>query len=148
MSKPAPASASNCRIATIRVRFNCVADQVIQGRDRGIEPCVVIKNCPRAINVKWRAKFLGCASKIDIFAVKLAVAVMEKMHVAAAFVSSAEAKISGAWHKRLYNFSACYPSILKPRLRTAISATPTTKLVRTSFFPCLSSSPSMACAAR
>jgi hypothetical protein len=36
---------------------------------------------------------------------KGSVVVMEKIHVVAAFVSNAEAKISGAWHKRLYNLS-------------------------------------------
>ncbi len=66
----------------IRVRFDSVTNQMIQRGERGIEPCVMIENCPRAVDVKRRAKFLGDARKIDIFTVKLAVAVMEKMHVA------------------------------------------------------------------
>jgi hypothetical protein len=53
---------------------------MIERGERGIEPCVVIKNCPRAVNVQRRAKFLGYALKIDIFTVKAPVAIMEKMH--------------------------------------------------------------------
>ena len=79
---------------------------------------------------------------------KASVVVMEKIHVVAAFVSNAEAKISGAWHKRLYNLSDCYPSILRARLRTAINAIPAEKLVRTRLFPCFNISPSTAWPAR
>jgi hypothetical protein len=42
----------------------------------------VIEDCPGAVNVKWRAKFLGYPDEIDIFAVKLAITITEKMHVA------------------------------------------------------------------
>ena len=54
---------------------------MIERRERGIEPCVVIENCPRAVDVKWRAKFLGHARKIDIFTVEVPIAMMKKMHV-------------------------------------------------------------------
>jgi len=57
-----------------------VTNQMIQRRERGIEPCVMIENCPRAIDVKWRAKFVGYARKIDIFTVEAPAAIMKKMH--------------------------------------------------------------------
>ncbi|KAF5408659.1 MAG: hypothetical protein Udaeo2_11470 [Candidatus Udaeobacter sp.] len=57
---------------------------------------------------------------------------MEKMHVVAAFVSNAEAKISGAWHKCLYN-ERLLPSILRARLRTAINAIPAENLSEQGF---------------
>jgi hypothetical protein len=64
----------------IRVRFDSVTNQVIQRRERGIEPCVMIENCPRAIDEKRRAKFVGYARKIDIFTVEAPTAIMKKMH--------------------------------------------------------------------
>jgi hypothetical protein len=72
------------------------------------------------------------------------------MHVVLAIAAAtAEARISGAWHKRLYNFSATrYPSILNPIFKTAINPIPNPKLVRTIFFPCFNISPRTACAAR
>jgi hypothetical protein len=53
---------------------------MIKRRERGIEPRVVIKNCSRAVNIEWRPKLVGYARKIDIFAVKCVVAVMETVH--------------------------------------------------------------------
>src|SRR5690242_4453326 len=42
------------------------------------------------------------------------IAILKKMHVVVAFVSNAETKISGAWHKRLYNLTGCCRSVFKP----------------------------------
>jgi hypothetical protein len=53
---------------------------MIQRGERGIEPCVMIENRSRAVDVQRRAKFLGDKCKIDIFTVKLALTVTEKMH--------------------------------------------------------------------
>jgi hypothetical protein len=53
---------------------------MIQRGERGIEPCVMIENCSRAVDVQRRAKFLGDKCKIGIFTVKLALTVTEKMH--------------------------------------------------------------------
>jgi hypothetical protein len=53
---------------------------MIQRRERGIEPLVVIEDCSRAVNVSGRAEFLGHLRKIDIFTVKLAVTITKKMH--------------------------------------------------------------------
>ena len=108
----------------------------------------MIENSARAVNISGRAKFLRHALKIYVFAAETSVAVMKKMHVVAAFVPNAEAKISGAWHQRLYNFKVHYPSSLKPILRAAINAIPAAKLVRTIFFPCFNISPRTACVAR
>ncbi len=55
---------------------------MIQWRNGGIKPLVMIENRPGAIYVERRPKFLRDPRKIDIFAVKLAVAVMERMHCA------------------------------------------------------------------
>src|SRR5947199_760543 len=41
----------------IRVRFDRVTNQVIQRCERRVEARVVMENCSRAVNVKWRAKF-------------------------------------------------------------------------------------------
>src|SRR6266704_3196624 len=65
----------------IRVRFDSVTNQMIQRGERSIESCVMIENCPRAVDVKWRAKFVGHARKIDIFTVEAHVAIMKEMHV-------------------------------------------------------------------
>ena len=101
-----------------------------------------------ALNINRSAEALRHARQIDAFTVELSVAVMKKMHVVAVFVPNAEAKISGAWHQRLYNFKVHYPSSLKPILRAAINAIPAAKLVRTIFFPCFNISPRTACVAR
>ena len=53
---------------------------MIERRERGIEPPVMIEDCSRAIYIERRAKFLRDARKIDIFAMELAVAVVERMH--------------------------------------------------------------------
>jgi hypothetical protein len=53
---------------------------MIQRGERGIEPRVVIENRFRAVNVERRAKFLRDKRKIDIFTVKLAATITEKMH--------------------------------------------------------------------
>ena len=53
---------------------------MIKWRERGIEPRVVIENCSCAVNIEWRAKFLGHARKIDIFAVEMSIVITEKMH--------------------------------------------------------------------
>ncbi len=57
---------------------------MVQRRKRGVQARVVIENC----------------------SVEMPVAITKGMHVVAALVLNAEAKISGAWHKRLYNFNA------------------------------------------
>src|SRR6266581_2207216 len=54
----------------IRVRFDSVTNQMIQRGERGLEPCVMIENCPRAVDVKWRVELLRDTRKIDIFTVK------------------------------------------------------------------------------
>ena len=53
---------------------------MIERRNGGIEPLVMIENCSRAIDIERRPKFLRDLRKIDIFAVKLTVPVMERMH--------------------------------------------------------------------
>jgi hypothetical protein len=53
---------------------------MINRRERGIQPRVVIENRSRAVNISRGAKFLGYARKIDIFAMKLAVPIVEEMH--------------------------------------------------------------------
>ena len=63
-----------------RVRFDRVTNQVIKRRQRRIEPRIVIENCSRTVNVKWRAKFLGHDCKIDIFAIEMPFAITKKMH--------------------------------------------------------------------
>ena len=45
----------------IRVRLDRIANEVIQRRERGVESCVVIENCPRAVDVSRRAEFRGNA---------------------------------------------------------------------------------------
>src|SRR4026208_2265249 len=82
---------------------------MVQRRKRTVQACVVIKNCCRAVNINRRAELLRHADKIDILAVQMPVAITKGMHVVAAFVSNAEAKISGAWHKRLYHLRAHPP---------------------------------------
>ena len=80
---------------------------MIKRRECSIQAREVIEDCSRAVNVRGRAKFLRHAGKIDIFAVKLAVQIIKKMHVVAAVAATtADIKLSGAWHKRLYNFNA------------------------------------------
>ena len=86
----------------------------------------MIENCSGAIDIQRRPKFLRHVSKIDIFAVKLAIAIMKRMH------------------DQTYR----YPSILNAILIIAITATPVAKLLSTSVFPCFNISPSTACAAR
>jgi len=53
------------------------------------------------------------ACQIDTFTMELPVTISKKMHVVATVAAATvENKISGAWHKRLYNFSnvlAKYP---------------------------------------
>jgi hypothetical protein len=53
---------------------------MIQRHERAIEPCVMIENCPRAVDVKWRTKFVGHVRKIDIFTVEAPIAIVKKMH--------------------------------------------------------------------
>src|SRR6059058_2656511 len=121
---------------------------MIQRAERSIQARVVIKNRLRAVNISRRAYFGRDTGEVDLFAIEMPVAIAERMHVVAAFVPNAETKISGAWHKRLHNFSIGYPISLRPIFRIAISPTPIEKLVSTSLFPCLSISPRTACAAR
>lgn len=53
---------------------------MIERAKSGIEPAVMIQNRAGAINIQRRPEFLGDTCKIDIFAVKTAVVVMEEMH--------------------------------------------------------------------
>ena len=53
---------------------------MIERRQRGIEPAVMIQNCAGAIYIDRSPEFLGHARKIDIFAMKTSVAVMKRMH--------------------------------------------------------------------
>ena len=53
---------------------------MIEWRKRGIEPAVMIENCARAVDIKRRTELFSDAPKIDIFAVKLAVAIAKRMH--------------------------------------------------------------------
>ena len=64
----------------IRVRFDCVTDQVIERRERGVEPRVVIQNCSRTVNIERSPELLSNARKIDTFAVQSAVAITKRMH--------------------------------------------------------------------
>jgi hypothetical protein len=81
---------------------------VIKLRECSIQTRQVIEDCSRAVNVRGRAKFLRQARKIDIFAVKLAVLIVKKMHVVAAVAAeNMQSKASGARRgERLYNFNA------------------------------------------
>ena len=45
-----------------------------------IQSRVVIKNCPRALNISRRTEFLRDAGKIDILAVEMPVAITKRMH--------------------------------------------------------------------
>ena len=69
---------------------------------RAIEPLVMIEDCPGAINVERRSKFVGHARKIDIFSVKFPVAVMKRMHVVAANVSKLEHQALGTSASTIY----------------------------------------------
>jgi hypothetical protein len=53
---------------------------VIQRLERSIQARVVIENCSRAINIDRGAEFVRHASKIDIFAVEMPVAITKRMH--------------------------------------------------------------------
>ena len=53
---------------------------MIQRVKRSIQARVVIENCSCAVNISRGAEFLRDPGKIDILAVKLAVAIVEKMH--------------------------------------------------------------------
>jgi hypothetical protein len=65
---------------------------VIERLKRSIQSRIVIENCSRTINVSRRAEFLRDAGKVDILTVEMPVAITKRMHVAAAFVSNAEAR--------------------------------------------------------
>src|SRR5437867_5899539 len=86
---------------------------MIQRCKRGVQPRVVVEDCSRAVNIRGRTEFLGDACEIDVFTVKGPVVIVKRMHVVATdAAATVENKISGAWHKRLYNFSnvlAKYP---------------------------------------
>ncbi len=64
----------------IGIRFDRVANQVIQRRQRGIKSAIVIENRPRTVNIEGRSEFFGYSRQIDIFTTQLAVVVMKKMH--------------------------------------------------------------------
>jgi hypothetical protein len=49
-------------------------------RERGVKTAIMIQNRARAVNIKRRSKLFGDAPKINIFAVKLAVAIPKRMH--------------------------------------------------------------------
>src|SRR5262245_48715274 len=100
---------------------------MVQRRESSVQTCVVIENCLRAVNISRCAGLLRDVGKIDILAVEMPVAITEGMHVVAAFVPSAEGKISDAWHKRLYNFPDYEAANLNATLRIAIKATPIEK---------------------
>ncbi len=53
---------------------------MIERRECGVEPAVMIENRARAVDIKRRPKLFGDARKIDIFAMKLAVAITKRMH--------------------------------------------------------------------
>jgi hypothetical protein len=53
---------------------------MIQLRQRGIEPAVMVKNCSGAINIEGRSELPRDLVKIDIFAVETPVAVMKGVH--------------------------------------------------------------------
>jgi hypothetical protein len=53
---------------------------MVQGRKRSVQACVVIENCSGAVNVSRRAELLRDADKIDVLAVKVAVAIPKRMH--------------------------------------------------------------------
>ena len=64
----------------IRVRFDRVADQVIDLAQRRIEPSVVIENRARAVDIERRAIFLRDAFEIHAFAMQAAVVIMKRVH--------------------------------------------------------------------
>jgi hypothetical protein len=53
---------------------------MVQRRERSVQACVVIKNCSGAVNISRRAELLRDADKIDVLAVKVAVAIPKRMH--------------------------------------------------------------------
>ena len=59
----------------IRIRFDRVADQVIDLAQRRIEPSVMIENRARAVDIERRAILLGDAFKIHAFAMQAAVVI-------------------------------------------------------------------------
>ena len=66
--------------SAIRIRFDGIADEVIDLAQRRIEPAVVVENRARAVDIERRAVFLGHALQIHAFAVEAAVLIVERVH--------------------------------------------------------------------
>ena len=64
----------------------------------------MIENCSGAIDIERRPKLLRHAGKIDIFAVKLAITIMKRMHVNVSLISGC-ARISAG--ERVYAIAPC-----------------------------------------
>ena len=64
----------------IGVRFDGVADQVIERSQRRIEPVIVIEDGSGAIDIEGSTEFLRDARERGFLAIEFAVAVMERMH--------------------------------------------------------------------
>jgi len=61
---------------------------VIERSERGVESCVVIEDCSRAVDVGRRAEFLGNEGQIDVFSIKMTIAIMKQVHVMAALAGT------------------------------------------------------------
>ena len=64
----------------VRVRLDCVTNQMIERGERSIETAIMIENRACTVNIEWRPELLSNARKIDSFAVEMPVAIMKKMH--------------------------------------------------------------------
>ena len=80
MSNPAPSRDKQFEDGAIRVRFDRVADQVVDLAERRVEPAVVIENRAGAVDVERRSIFLRDAFQIHVFAMESAVVVMKRVH--------------------------------------------------------------------
>ena len=59
----------------IRVRFDRVANQVIDLAQRRIQSSIVVENRARAVDIEWRPIFLRDPFEIDAFAMQAAVVI-------------------------------------------------------------------------
>ena len=139
---------------------------------------IVIENCSRAVNVSRGAKFLGHAlgqhlavetsvakemrassefndkerrfpiARVAHAPVASGVTPKQSLSTSAMFTEGADHRKSVIAKTITSTGTLRYPAVLKQIFRSAINATPTEKLVRTSFFPCFNISPSTACTAR
>ena len=64
----------------IRVGFNGITDEAIQWTERCVKPAIMIENRASTVNVKRRTELFHHAGECDFFTVKLALAIMKRVH--------------------------------------------------------------------